>query len=332
MGLRGDQGQRHSRKAGNRRQRWRRQRAGQFSLPHPKQRHRDHLESQFALARDTSAAWRRYRGGHAAVTRRGNYTILFQEQDFGFPYALPKDTTFTRRHPNLMLAVKTKVIQPAFLAGDGRLVIEPLNQTESPRKAWAYRPALRRVVRAPFFAYGLPAPNTDSLRTVDEFELYNGAPDRFEWILHGKRELYIAYNAYRLHGANVGYADILGQSHIEPELARYELHRVWVVEGRLKEGARHVYSRRVFYIDEDSWQIAASDSYDLKGKLWRTAETHAVNYYEVPLHWSTLHVFYDLRARRYLVDGLDNRRTPYRFLETADPREFSPGSLLYYVR
>ena len=56
-------------------------------------------------------------------------------------------------------------------------------------------------------------------------------------------------------------SDILSRSHINPDLARYELHRVWVVEGKLKSGERHIYSRRVFYLDEDSWQIAVAEIY-----------------------------------------------------------------------
>ena len=88
----------------------------------------------------------------------------------------------------------------------------------------------------------------------------------------------------------------------------------------------------MFYVDEDSWQIALSESYDADGRLWRFAEAHALNYYEVPVLWTTLEVFYDLRQGRYLVNGLDNARNVYRFSETADPREFSPQALLYYVR
>ena len=183
-----------------------------------------------------------------------------------------------------------------------------------------------------FSEYDFPSPNSDNLRTVDEFELFFGAPDRFHWTLKGKQELYIPYNAYRLHSGEYGYTDILLRSHINPDLARYELHRVWVVEGKLKPGEQHIYSRRVFYLDEDSWQIAVADNYDKDGKLWRTSEAHALNYYEVPVQWSTLEVFYDLKVQRYLVNGLDNSRNIYRFSEHADPKEFSPNALLYYIR
>ncbi len=270
--------------------------------------------------------------GTAAVTRNGRYTVVLARQDWGFAYAVPQSTPFTQRYPNVLLAVKGVVIEPSLLSGDGTLVFETINQTDDPRKSWTYPRALRRIIRLPLFGYQLPATNTDALRTVDDFGWYNGPPDRYEWTLIGKQELYIPYNAYRLHGPQVGHADIVRAGHINPDHARYELHRVWVVEGRLKEGARHIYGRRVFYVDEDSWQIAVADSYNTDGKLWRTNEAHAINYYTVPVLWSTLEVYHDLLAGRVLVNGLDNRHRPYRFLSGADPREFSPNALIYYLR
>ena len=64
-------------------------------------------------------------------------------------------------------------------------------------------------------------------------------------------------------------------------------------------------------------------------QLWRTSEAHALNYYQVPVQWSMLEVYYDLKAQRYLVSGLDNQHSPYRFSEDADPREFSPNDWVY---
>ena len=270
--------------------------------------------------------------GTAAVTRGGRYTLVVAQQDWGFPYGLPHKTSFSRRYPNVLLAVKSKVIMPALLSGDGTLVFETINQTRDPRKTWLFPRALRRVLRVPLFAYQIPGGNSDGLRTVDDFGLYNGAPDRYEWTLVGKQELYIPYNAYRLHGPQVSDTDIVRTGHINPDHVRYELHRVWVVEGLLKEDARHIYSRRVFYLDEDSWQIAVADSYDMDGTLWRVNEAHAINYYTVPVLWSTLEVFHDLLAGRVLIDGLDNQHKPYEFLDSADPREFSPNALSYYLR
>jgi len=270
--------------------------------------------------------------GIAAVTRLGNYRLVLNEQTLGLPYAAREPDAFGKEYPNVLLALKSKTIAPSRLAGDGSLVIEPIDQTDDPRKSWIYSRDLRRVFRVAWVAYDFPSPNTDALRTVDDFWLFNGPPDRFDWELLGKREMLIPYNAYRLHGGDIGPAEILRQSHIEPDLARYELHRVWVVQATLKPGAKHIYSRRVFYLDEDSWQIAVAESYDLDGRLWRVNEVHAINYYEVPVLWSTLEVYHDLIWERYLVTGLDNDRNTYRFSEGSDPREFSPNALSYDVR
>jgi hypothetical protein len=270
--------------------------------------------------------------GYAPVTRSGRYTLIQARQDWAFPYAVPHTTPFTQRYPNVLLAVKSKVFAPSLLSGDGTLIFETINQTGDPRKAWRYPRALRRVLRSPFFGYELPSGNSDGLRTVDDFGLYNGSPDRYEWTLVGKQELYIPYNAYGLHGPQVGYEDVVRAGHINPEHARYELHRVWVVEGRLKEGERHIYGRRVFYLDEDSWQISVADSYNTDWELWRVNEAHAINYYTVPVLWTTLEVFHDLLAGRVLVEGLDNLHRPYEFRSTSDPREFSPNALIYYLR
>ena len=270
--------------------------------------------------------------GSAALTRTGGYRVVLSEQLIGLPYCAQRPDAFGKEFPNVLLALRSMVFAPARLAGNATLAIEPIDQTSVARKTWNYSRDLRRVFRNPWQGYDFPAQFSDGLRTVDDFWLFNGPPDRYDWKLLGKRELLIPYNAYRLHSGDVGPAQILGIHHIEPSLARYELHRVWVVEATKKPGAKHLYARRVFYLDEDSWQIAVAESYDAQGRLWRVNEAHALNYYEVPVLWSTLEVFHDLLADRYLVMGLDNERRTYRFTEGSDPREFSPNALTYYVR
>ncbi len=302
-----------------------------------------HISSPFPLPRSAEEViwnhnlrWRgirvKRREGSAAVTRMGRYQVVEQFQDFAYPYGSPRDTNVATKFDNVLLAVKTKTYSPALRAGEGVLVIETINQTRDPRKSWQYARSLRRIIRLPYFGYEVPASGLDGLRTVDDFELYNGPPDRFEWTLHGKREVLIPYNAYRLHSDEVTPGQIIQRKHMNPDLLRYELHRVWVVEGRLKDGARHVYSRRFFYVDEDSWQIAISEAYDKDGEFWRVMEAHAVNYYDVPVLWATAYVYYDLQQERYLINGLDNGLAPYEFSDSADPREFSPNALSYYIR
>ena len=46
----------------------------------------------------------------------------------------------------------------------------------------------------------------------------------------------------------IEYADIAHPRHVNPELPRYELHRVWVVEAENRPGLRHTFSKIRFYI------------------------------------------------------------------------------------
>jgi hypothetical protein len=270
--------------------------------------------------------------GMAPITRRGSYTLIKQAEEWAIPYAMQRESGTNALYPNLLLAFKQKVFAPGFITGSGALAHEFLNINKARRQTWIYSPNLRRVLRTPFSGYDNPTAHTDSLRFNDEGDMYNGSPSLFTWTVLDKREMYIPYNAYRLHSDQLKVDDILDTSHINPDHARYELHRVWVVEGKLKEGRSHKYSRRVFYVDEDSWQIAAADNYDTDGNLWRVSEGHMINYYQVPAPWYTLRVYHDLRARRYLVNGLDNKDRAPRFDDDINPRLFGPTALDFYVR
>jgi hypothetical protein len=156
------------------------------------------------------------------------------------------------------------------------------------RKAWLYNPGQRRVRRAPNVAHDNPRTAADGLATSDQLDIFNGSPERYNWNLVGRKEMLVPYNSYKLHSNQLKYSDILKPLHINQEHARYELHRVWVVDATLKEGTRHVYKRRTFYIDEDSWQAMVVDCYDNRDQIWRVQEAHSINYYDVPTFWTTL--------------------------------------------
>lgn len=274
----------------------------------------------------------RYRGetvgrwiAQAVPTRSGKYTLVKFEDEFDVLYSKP-DAKFAELN-NIILYFKQKVIAPARLAGFILLAHETLNQVKQPRAAWTYNTGQRRVRRAPNVAYDNPGTASDGMRTSDQFDMFNGAPDRYNWELVGRKEMIVPYNAYKLHSNEVKYKDILTPKHINPELARYELHRVWVIDATLKEGTSHIYSRRTFYIDEDSWQILAVDQYDRRGNLWRVSEGFPINYYDVPTLWSTLEVHTDLQAGRYLAIGLDNESRMYDFNLSRTAKDFTPAAL-----
>jgi Protein of unknown function (DUF1329) len=261
----------------------------------------------------------------AAPQRNGSYTLVDFEDEFLFNYA--RDGLQEKDLDNVLLYFKQAVIAPARLAGSILVVHETLDQVKESRRAWIYNTGQRRVRRAPNVAYDNPGTAADGMRTSDQFDMYNGAPDRYEWKLVGKKEMIVPYNSYRLHSNTVTYKDILTPLHINQGLTRYEKHRVWVVDATLKTGTSHVYSRRTFYIDEDSWQILGVDQYDGRGQLWRVSEAHCINYYEAQIFWSTLEVHTDLIAGRYLAIGLDNEAKMYDFGLTRTPQDYTPATL-----
>jgi len=266
-------------------------------------------------------------GGQAAPTASGSYTYVGLTETLLLPYNVKGASAAELEKTNILFKFKQKVTEPARLAGTALLVHETMDQVKTPRQAWTYNTGQRRVRRAPNVAYDAPGTAADGLRTTDDFDMYNGAPNRYNWTLKGKQELLIPYNDYRLHSDKVKYDDILQPGHINPDLVRYEKHRVWVVEANLKENTRHTYKKRVFYIDEDSWQVAVTDIYDNRDELYRVAVAHAINYYEVPTLWSTLDVYHDIQSRRYLAIGLDNETKMYDFSKKLNERDFTPAAL-----
>lgn len=275
----------------------------------------------------------RYRGGsvkryvtQATPQTNGSYSLVYFNDEFVFPNKL-KDYDASKPS-NILFYFKQKVTAPSRLAGNVLLVHETLDQIKEPRMAWLYNAGQRRVRRAPQVSYDGPGTAADGLRTSDNLDMYNGAPDRYEWKLHGKKEIYIPYNSYELDSPKLKYDDIIKAGHINQDLTRYELHRVWHVTATLKSGERHIYAKRDFYIDEDTWQAAAIDHYDGRGNLWRVAEAHAVHYYNKQVPWYTLEALYDLQSGRYLALGMKNEeKQSYEFGFTGTSGEFTPAAL-----
>jgi hypothetical protein len=264
--------------------------------------------------------------GQAAVSRGGDYNLVRLHDETMVGYSLPGATEAGL--DNTVLYFIQETISPARLAGEILLVHETLDQTKEQRRAWLYNPGQRRVRRAPNVAFDNPGTASDGLRTSDQFDIFNGSPERYDWKLVGKQEIIVPYNAYPLHSNKLKNADILKPLHINQAHARYELHRVWVVDATLKSGQRHIYKRRTFYVDEDSWQILVVDCYDGRDQLWRIQEAHSIEYYEVPTFWTTLELTYDLQAGRYLALGLDNeepRTVNFNAKRTA--ADFTPAAI-----
>jgi|SRR5690554_1292143 len=275
----------------------------------------------------------RYRGGNIerVITQvtpqvNGAFTPIRFEEAVAAPQDLPDLPA--GRGDNIISYFKQEITAPSRLAGNVLLVYETLDQIKEPRSAWVYNAGQRRVRRAPQVDYDGPGTAADGLRTTDNFDMFSGAPDRYDWKLIGKREMYIPYNSYKLDSPELEYTDIIKPGHLNQDYTRYELHRVWEVVATVKPGVRHIYAKRAMYFDEDTWQLAVVDHYDGRGNLWRVAEGHMQQYYHAQAAAYTLEVIYDLNAGRYLALGMKNEE-PHSFKFGVPMRfaDFTPAAL-----
>jgi hypothetical protein len=193
--------------------------------------------------------------------------------------------------------------RPARRKGEVLVVRDPINSAEQPRKAWQYLVGQRRVRRAPTVAYDTPNAGFSGLATYDDAFLFNGALDKYEWKLIGKKELYLPYNSYKGDVYLEDPKQLYTPKHLNPDYVRWELHRVWVVEANLMEGKRHIYPKRTFYLDEDSWVVTLTDSYDGRGNIWRTSLGQLKNMTELPATVQRLQIHYDMNKGQYAVNN-----------------------------
>jgi hypothetical protein len=276
----------------------------------------------------------RFRGGSAQrtyvqvpVQSNGAFVPVGITDTFTWPQFLEGGMD-AEKDRNVLVYFTYAIHSPPQLTGTVLLVHETVDQKSDPRRAWLYNAGQRRVRRAPQVAYDGPGQGSDGTRTADDFDMMNGAPDRYDWKLVGKKEMYIPYNSYTLASPDLSYKDIHQKGHMNQDYARYELHRVWEIEATLKEGSRHVYAKRVFFLDEDTWAISIKDQYDGKGELWRVGEAHNIQYYTEDVPWITVETLMDLNDGRYLTLGLTNEeKSAYVFGLERKRGDYDTGAL-----
>ena len=256
----------------------------------------------------------------------GSRAVTVRDYKYYFAFSDPELSTTDLN--NKIFFLKRKTLAPSRVAGGITLVHETLDQVRSPRKSWIYVPGQRRVRRTPNLNHDTPDGATNSLRTIDQVDMFNGAPTYYDWSLVGKQEMYIPYNSYLLHSPKLSVEDITGPVHLNPQHLRYEAHRVWVVEATVRLGLEHRYAKRRYYFDEDSWSIVYAEEYDVDGKLWQFTESHLINYYDVPVVFSTLENTYDLKDGSYFVEGIDNdRSSSYDYSVEYSKKQFTTSAV-----
>lgn len=262
-----------------------------------------------------------HRVSMAVVQANGSYNVNTGVMQTYSPFF--DEGTTTDGYMNKLIYRQTA---PAASVGGVLMTLSPYDGSN---ETWGYIPGLRRVKKAPTGNYDNPVPGQDGLRTFDQTFMFNGLSDRYDWKLAGKKELYIPYNSARYREAGMTIDKIVGKKYPNPDLARYELHRVWVLEATAKPQFRSTFSRRVFYLDEDTWTIVVADLYDGKNKLWRFEENHLFMAPEIPACVTAADFYFDLNADRYLADNLilGKGDANYRAEATVHNDMFSPDAL-----
>ncbi|RKE23843.1 uncharacterized protein DUF1329 [Paraburkholderia sp. BL23I1N1] len=193
------------------------------------------------------------------------------------------------------------VVTPAALAGEALVQRQYFDKDA---ESYYYFTGQRRVRRMPAYTHDAPIIGFENQYLMDEFNMFQGSIDRFNWKLVGKREMIVPYNDFGMYRFNDKPRDVATLDGIAADHRRYEAHRVWVVEATLKPSARHVDSKKVFYLDEDSWLALVGEDYDAQGKLWKVRESYPIPVWELggacdnqPM------VQYDLIDGRYVFDS-----------------------------
>ena len=218
-----------------------------------------------------------------------------------------------------------KTLLPARSSGEVAVGYQPLNFSKESTQAWQYQPGLRRVRKAPEVGFDYPVPPA-GLRTSDDDSGFNGSPERYNWKLIGKKDLYVPYHNFRINDPALKYDQLTTPNTINPEFVRYELHRVWLIEGTVKDGFRHIYNKRILYADEDGWLTLTADAWDQQDQMFRVTMILWFYSQEAGAFHRGVSLYHDLSSGAYEATYLVNEAGPdwWRLNTPMEKREFSP--------
>lgn len=199
-----------------------------------------------------------------------------------------------------------------------------------------YTPGVRRVrVMTNSMSYDNPAGTTFPGVFQDQRDIFTLSDNEqnYQFDAPQRVEKYIPYNNYRIAQPGVTLDDLVRVGHLNSDLKRYELHRVWLVSANIKPGEVHTAPRRTIYMDEDSWAGATGELYNTKDELFRVSEAYLIDFYNVGMvaAWGDSHMNLDV-GRHYSLRGYPNVGSgggngPPDFGATPDPGLFSQAGM-----
>ena len=261
----------------------------------------------------------------ALVYANKTATLIHSVADISMPYYDPSRDVYQGNHVKTYYLTRT--VFPPQLAGGALLVHDTLNLRSDPRRAWAYMAQQRRVRRMPSLEHDTPNPNSGHVRVVDEVDIFNGTPERYEWTLLGKQEMLIPYN--NEHLSKIENSSLTQLHHIKMDQTRFERHRVWVIEGNLKISENHLYKRRRLYIDEDSWLAVMAEQFDHNNTLWRASLSFTKYYPDMPGVLKVVDAYHDLKTGDHFAQAIiDSEKSAVIFHDGLPKKsDFMPSRL-----
>ncbi|AXQ31838.1 DUF1329 domain-containing protein [Solimonas sp. K1W22B-7] len=276
----------------------------------------------------------RYRGESARrynnqmiVQANGNYQLTKIAEDAKFYYAVEKNPVPLTRDSGLFIKYFSQTLTPPRLAGTMILVHERAGTGNAGRAAWLYSPGLKRIRRAPTVCCDGPYEGTDGHQFYDQVDIFNGVLERYTWTIVGKKDMIIPYNSNRIGSPAVKLSDLARRHHLNQDLPRYELHRVWIVEADIRPGTSHTFAKRRLYLDEDGWAPAAADNYDNRKQLYQFQEGHLAFSYNVQTLGGVPEVIYHFNSGRYFLTAMANEDKPNDYSARFEDSYFEPGTV-----
>jgi len=259
----------------------------------------------------------------AIVQDNGSYQLTKIVEEVKFKYANITEPGTMNGPDDIFLWYLSTTTAPPRIAGQLLLAWEHADY----RSAWLYNPGLRRIRRAPSVGYDNPYEGTDGQQFYDQVDMINGKLDRYNWKLIGRKVMITPYNSYGINSNELKYDDILKGRHINQDLARYEMHRMWIVEANNKPEVRHTFKKKVIYFDEDTWTATMLDNYDHRDEFYKFQEGHLACV-DTMLTCSTVpELIYDLQSRTYFATAMINEDAPNDFTEEFREKHFDPNKV-----
>jgi hypothetical protein len=241
-----------------------------------------------------------------------------------FPYY---DEDPTRSDSHLYWKVKWLYDFPARKAGESGILMDPLDPYEKKRVAYQYLPGQRRVKLAPEIGFDTPSMNTSGNNVYDEEYAFCGSMERFNFKLVGKKEFYVPYNTYKATYEVKKKEELFTPKHYNPDVLRWELHRMWIVDATLKPSKRHIYHKRRFYVDEDCWTIITNENYDARGDLFKVNFNYHVQNYDMPASSTAFYAGYNLTTGCYYGSFWPGEDGYLRLTQVRPERFWTPSTL-----